>query len=84
MGFRMTTLRRMSDNSVCWALVEKEHNQYVPNNHAPIIDSLPRTAKNIARDKAWLEKPGGGTGSDLPLRSPLIPVPRWDPGRPNR
>ena len=27
----------------------------------------------------WLEKPGG-TGRDLPLRAPLIPLPGWDPG----
>ena len=28
----------------------------------------------------WLEKPGGGTGRDLPLRTPLISFPGWDPG----
>ena len=26
------------------------------------------------------ETGGGGTGKDLPLRTPLIPFPGWDPG----
>ena len=32
--------------------------------------------------RAWLEKPGGGTGRDLPLRVPLFPFPGCDLGDP--
>ena len=31
----------------------------------------------------WRNRGGGGTGRDLSLRAPLIPVPGWDPGGPN-